>query len=431
MKGDVICDDTKLVCIGAVVNGSSVQFTLQANSGARLGWMGLGFGKSMVNSPLVVVWSNSDGSITVSQRLASSYVMPTVDPNPPFTATAEPSLSNLNIRRQKLVFSIPSSTTNLNLNSTQDVVWAFGGTNPDSSDPSATIFKHLQSGSSSLDLSKTVTLSSKNPMDPVASEGNTSQDSEEDNEEGSGVVTGPLKPFEKIFVAHAIICFTGFLILLPAGVLTARYIRTATDKWFTIHQAIQLSAGPVIVIGVGLGVAGVQGRKDRHFLTTHEKVGIGLFALYIAQVFLGVFVHWMRVRTSLSSPYGAAPWKRPIQNYVHVIIGLLLIGASMYQVRTGYKVEWPGVTGRGDLPNVVDDIWYIWIVLPTGLYFAGLYLLKHQFRKERKAQFKPLATYDEAERYELTHGNRASMASTQSGRSARSGWSGRQSGVSM
>jgi len=376
----------------------------------------------------VVLWPNNDGSITVSQRRASSYAMPTVDPNPPFNASAEPSLSNLTIKRTKLVFSIPSTSSNLNLNSTQNIVWAYGGTNPGSSSPSADLFKHLQSGHGSLDLSQTVTLYSMNPSEPFSPEDTEDGSTDDDDVPGTGLVTGPLQPFEQLLVAHAVLCFFGLLFLLPVGVLSARYLRTATDKWFRFHQIIQISAGPVIVIGVALGIAGVQARRDRHFVTLHEKIGICIFALYFAQVLLGGLVHFIRVKSASTSLYGAAPWRRPVQNYVHVIVGLALIGVSFYQVRTGYHTEWPAVTGRGPLPGVVDDIWYAWVALPTGVYFAGLYLLKHQFQKERQAQFKPLATYDEAERYELTgHGNRASVASASSGRTARSA---RQSGAS-
>jgi len=49
----------------------------------------------MANSPMVIMWSNSDDSITLSQRMASSEVMPTVVADPPRVANLSTSLSSV------------------------------------------------------------------------------------------------------------------------------------------------------------------------------------------------------------------------------------------------------------------------------------------------------------------------------------------------
>jgi len=54
-----------------------------------------GFGSQMVNTPMVIMWSNSDGTITLSQRQAQREVMPTVVANPPRVATLNAALSNV------------------------------------------------------------------------------------------------------------------------------------------------------------------------------------------------------------------------------------------------------------------------------------------------------------------------------------------------
>ena len=58
---------------------------------------GSGFGKFMANTPMVIVWPNPDGSITLSQRQAPGHVMPTVVANPPNVATLSPSLSTVSL----------------------------------------------------------------------------------------------------------------------------------------------------------------------------------------------------------------------------------------------------------------------------------------------------------------------------------------------
>ena len=54
-----------------------------------------GFGNRMANSAMVIMWPNSNGSITISQRTAPGHVMPTVDTNPPRVATVSTSLSSV------------------------------------------------------------------------------------------------------------------------------------------------------------------------------------------------------------------------------------------------------------------------------------------------------------------------------------------------
>lgn len=49
--------------------------------------MAVGFGTRMLNSPMVITWPNSDGTVTVSQREATAHVMPTVVANPTDKAT--------------------------------------------------------------------------------------------------------------------------------------------------------------------------------------------------------------------------------------------------------------------------------------------------------------------------------------------------------
>lgn len=52
-----------------------------------------GFGRSMTNSPMVLAWAPSSGGITISQRIATQKVMPTVDSSPPKVATLHNGLS--------------------------------------------------------------------------------------------------------------------------------------------------------------------------------------------------------------------------------------------------------------------------------------------------------------------------------------------------
>ena len=92
-----------------------------------------------------------------------------------------------------------------------------------------------------------------------------------------------------------------------------------------------------------------------------QKCGLALFVLYLVQISLGTIIHFFK-------PKGAR--HRPLQNYAHAVIGLLLVALALYQARVGYKHEWPLQTGRGPLPKAADVVWYIWVVVSaTGLCF--------------------------------------------------------------
>ena len=94
---------------------------------------------------------------------------------------------------------------------------------------------HIDSGPLTLDLS--------NPTD-----GNTVQTA-------GGALSTPLLPFQKMIVAHAILCTVGFLILLPAGALLARYARTFTGAWFKGHWIFQFALGMAVIVRVSGGHA--------------------------------------------------------------------------------------------------------------------------------------------------------------------------------
>ena len=46
-----------------------------------------GFGTQMTDARMVIMWSNSDGTVTLSQRTATGLIEPVMDPSPPRKAT--------------------------------------------------------------------------------------------------------------------------------------------------------------------------------------------------------------------------------------------------------------------------------------------------------------------------------------------------------
>ncbi|EMD33767.1 hypothetical protein CERSUDRAFT_87110 [Gelatoporia subvermispora B] len=381
LTGDTVC--TGLMCITGVVNGSQTEYTLQSQGAATLGWMAMGFGTQMADSPMVIMWGNSDGSITLSQRQAPQEVMPTVVPSPPRVATAMPALSTLSGSNPQFVYTIDTDSTG-----ETNIIWAFGNINPDSSAVDATLQQHLNSGPTSLNLAKPLTTSSN---------GSSNGTTPTTTVPAGNAAAPPLLPYQKLIVAHAILCVIGFLGLLPLGAILARWARTFTSTWFQGHWIVQfLLALPVIVAGVGLGIGAVSKQLGaKHLDDDHKRWGIALFVLYFVQITLGAVVHYVKPRS------WTIERKRPTQNYFHAVLGLLIIGIAFYQVRTGFKTEWVNAVGPiHPISNAANIVWIVWVVLIPLLYFGGLALLPRQFRQEHYTKPEAVPSTDgETERY--------------------------------
>lgn len=130
-----------------------------------------------------------------------------------------------------------------NSDTNQDIIWAFGTTNPKSNKKDANLIQHVDQGTFQLNLQ-----GSKGFLNPI----NPSQGSGSGSGSGSGtdgsnsnptVPSGggiPFQPYEKKIIAHAFFAGFGYLILLPIGSLVARWLRLLLPtKWLTAHAAIQ------------------------------------------------------------------------------------------------------------------------------------------------------------------------------------------------
>lgn len=70
---------------------------------------------------------------------------------------------------------------------------------------------------------------------------------------------------------------------------------------------------------------------------------------------LGNIIHRFKPKSALR--------RRPVQNYFHALLGIVIIGTSFFQVHSGYKDEFPEATGQEPLPKAVDIIFYVWAVV--------------------------------------------------------------------
>jgi hypothetical protein len=71
-----------------------------------------------------------------------------------------------------------------------------------------------------------------------------------------GDSSAPLNNYERLIVLHALSMSFGFLVLLPTGVVLARYARSFTTRWFKIHRMCNMYVAlPVMILGFVLAIA--------------------------------------------------------------------------------------------------------------------------------------------------------------------------------
>ncbi|KIJ44141.1 hypothetical protein M422DRAFT_47617 [Sphaerobolus stellatus SS14] len=191
---------------------------------------------------------------------------------------------------------------------------------------------------------------------------------------------------------HATLSSVGFIVLLPVGMLIARYARAFTPRWFWPHAVWQfLIAGPVIIAGFAYAVIiAKQVPALGQFNDPHKKAGLALFIMYLCQLFLGIVSH------STRGPRLFFFLHRSPQRVLHILLGLAIFGLSFWQVRYGYTVQWVTYVGT-PVPPSVHKAWLALVIIFPVLYVLGYAFLPKQLSQEA------------ASRNKVTNGNGDSM----------------------
>jgi len=189
--------------------------------------------------------------------------------------------------------------------------------------------------------------------------------------------TFPLSPFEEKARIHAHVAFFAYLVALPLGIFIPRYLRTFTKFWFWPHAIMNfLITAPLVFYAFALGYQTTNTSGLGHFRDPHQKAGLALLVMYLVQVSLGAFIHW--VKFPFRFPGGRHP-----QNYLHVTLGLAIVALASWQTHYGLWTEWAFVTGNLHPVNWRCRHFWLGIVIAMwSVYAIGLLLLPRQFKQE-------------------------------------------------
>ncbi|KAK1925376.1 hypothetical protein DB88DRAFT_191822 [Papiliotrema laurentii] len=347
----------------------------------QFGWMSIGFGNKMAGSPMIIVWPNSDGTVTLSQRSAPGNVEPSITSNPARTASLVAASTFANSTSTSITFTLPSDSgaSATSLNQTQ-LIWAYSKNNPGSSQNTAGIVQHDSAGTMTLPLLATWNPQSSNS---TSSSGNSgSSDSGDSGDSGSSSKTALL--------AHAICGSLAVLLFLPIGTLVPRIARgfSLHRWWFPTHGIVNGVIGSLLVAAAFI-ISKVSFDGGDGGGSSHPALGTILFIAIIAQVALGIFVHWYKSSFHrFQTKSGRGP-----SNFIHMVLGVAIVIVGWATAWTGIDDEWPQFYAPGNV------VWYkviLGVVIGvTGLsYLAGLaFLLPRQIRMERQARSQRESQY--------------------------------------
>ncbi|WOL05550.1 hypothetical protein Cni_G14279 [Canna indica] len=143
---------------------------------------------------------------------------------------------------------------------------------------------------------------------------------------GSAEVEQDLRP---VLAVHGFMMFVAWGILLPGGILSARYLKHIKgDGWFQLHVYLQYSGIAIMLLGLLFAAAELRGF---YLSLAHVKFGVTAIVLACAQPINAY------VRPKRPADGEVSPSKRIIWEYFHIIVGRSAIVAGVAALISGMK----------------------------------------------------------------------------------------------
>lgn len=275
----------------------------------------------MAGANILVVYPNGD-NVTVSPRLGMGEIQPLYNSDAQVSLLGGSGVQNgvitANVRCDTCINWTGGSADVTSPSSSW--IWAVKYGSPlDSSDVSAAITQHDDSGVVSLNLQKATGGNSENPF---------SQSSSPSSSPGTVVTATPQKPnsfFDQKRTAHAVLMIIAFVIMFPLFALTLQIF--PSSKTATVHGLLQLLTLVVAIVGLGLGVSLAQDVNLMH--NHHPIIGLVVVAgLVLFQPIMGLLQHRYYRKNRGKSVFA----------YVHRWFGRMMIVLGIINAGLGLKL---------------------------------------------------------------------------------------------
>ncbi|KAJ6846019.1 cytochrome b561, DM13 and DOMON domain-containing protein [Iris pallida] len=379
-NNSVVLDDQQ-VTLFWTLSQDSKSISVAARGEKKSGYLAIGFGSGMMNSYAYVGWIDSTGKGQVN-----TYWIDGTD-----ASSVHPTKENLTYVRCKSENGIitleftraldPSCSGRVECKNIVDpttplkVIWAMGAKWSDEN----------------LNERNMHSVTSSRPVRVLLLRG--SAEAEQD-----------LRP---VLAVHGFMMFVAWGILLPGGILAARYLKHVKgDGWYQLHVYLQYSGISIVFLGVLFAAAELRG----FFVTSlHVKFGMSAIILALAQPVNAYFRPNKPANGEIASP------RRILWEYFHVITGRCAIIVGIAALFTGMK----HLGHRYGSENVEGLTWALILWVSAGVILT-IYLEYLEVKQKRRERFSVRGNWvlgnGEEDSVDLLRPNRTESESQPTGR---------------
>ncbi|XP_010322736.1 cytochrome b561, DM13 and DOMON domain-containing protein At5g54830 [Solanum lycopersicum] len=301
-NSSVVLDDQQVTFFWTLAENS---ISIAARGEKKSGYLAIGFGRGMVNSYAYVGWVDDTGNGKVSTYWIdgrdASNIHPTHENLTHARCKSENGIITMEFTRPLRpscdLDDKPECNNIVDPTTPLKVIWAMGA----------------QWSDDHLSVRNMHSFTSSRPIRVLLMRG--SAEAEED-----------LRP---VLAVHGFMMFLAWGILLPGGILAARYLKHIKgDGWFQIHVYLQYSGLSIVFLGFLFAVAELRGLS---FSSLHVKFGMLAIVLAIAQPINAY------LRPKKPGAGEEVSSNRRVWEYIHVIVGRGAIVVGIAALITGMK----------------------------------------------------------------------------------------------
>ncbi|XP_058114116.1 cytochrome b561, DM13 and DOMON domain-containing protein At5g54830-like isoform X2 [Magnolia sinica] len=301
-NNSIILDDQQVTLFWTLLDGSnSISIAVRGEKKSR--YLAIAFGSGMVNSFAYVGWVDNSGKGRVSTYWIDGRDALSLHPTPENLTDVRCKLENGIITFEFVRPLAPSCSGRLECKNIIDpmaplrVVWAMGA----------------QWSEDHLSERNMHSATSSRPVRVLLMRG--SAEAEED-----------LRP---VLAVHGFMMFVAWGILLPGGILAARYLKHLKgDGWYQIHVYLQYSGLAIILLGILFAAAELRG-----FFISSVHVKFGVIAIILA--YMQPVNAFLRPKKLVNGDEISS--RRVLWEYSHVIVGRSAVVAGMGALISGMK----------------------------------------------------------------------------------------------
>ena len=192
----------------------------------------------------------------------------------------------------------------------------------------------------------------------------------------SGISEETAIPNKGKWLAHGIIAFFSWAVFVPFAVQSAllRPLFPEGPIWFHLHRAFNTFALVLFIVLFAIAVATSSEEGGGHFTNSHEKMGLAMFIMAIAQVVGGA----LRPHTPASGEEKTQVRKG--WEVGHRLLGTSLLACGFWQMQEGIKLYGIKYSIEESQEDKVIIAYWVWVGLMVAVMVigGGFYKLKRK-----------------------------------------------------